>query len=176
MKHIWLLVLILALAGCGKSPVSSEDEGGVQQAERVSIFESKGSQKKWVLDAEEVNFSDLNNAVLTNPVLLLKENGKDSAGVNGKVGTFNYEKRQVTIEGDAEVKSFKEDILITTDQFFYDVDNDRIWSNDRTTVVRGKTRVVARQGIETDSKLERIEFKKQQTRLPDTVDELRVPH
>ena len=55
---------------------------------------------------------------------------------------------------------------------FYDVDKNRIWSDDKTTVPRGAAKITARGGVETDSKLTKIELKKQSTRLPKTTREL----
>ncbi|MGN1058152.1 MAG: LPS export ABC transporter periplasmic protein LptC, partial [Candidatus Avelusimicrobium sp.] len=104
--------------------------------------------------------------------LLLKEDGKDSARVSGDSGTFDYTQKLVTINGNAEIVSFTEDVVITTNRVFYDVNKDRIWSDDKTTVIRGGTKVTARGGVETNSKLTKIELKKQSTRLPENAAEL----
>ena len=66
-----LFLLTLCLAACGGEKEFSPDDGDMQRAENVTIFESKDSQKKWLLRADEVDFADMNNAVLTNPHLLL---------------------------------------------------------------------------------------------------------
>lgn len=81
-------------------------------------------------------------------------------------------KKLVTIDGNALITSFAEDVVIATEHVFYDVDKDRIWSDSKTTVTRGAAKVTARGGIETDSKLTKIELKKQSTRLPKTAGEL----
>ncbi len=173
MKHTGLLLLLSCLlCACGGEKNFSPEDGDIQRAEGVTIFESKDSQKKWVLRADEVDFQDLNNAVLTNPRLLLRENGEDSAEVLGKRGTFDYTKKQVTIEGNALVRSFIEKTDLTTERFFYDIDKDRVWSDTKTIVTRANTKVTARGGIETDSKLQVIELKKQTTHLPQDIKEL----
>ena len=160
-KLVFLLSLAFCLSACSAEEEKTAGED-LQRAENVTLFESKDSQHKWMLRAEKVDFDDLNSAVLHNPHLLLRENGKDSAEVSGQRGTFDYAKKLVSIEGNALVKSFTEQVTLATDRFFYDVDKDRIWSDKKTT---------ARGGIETDSKLTRIEFKKQSTQLPKNLKE-----
>lgn len=173
MKKLTAFLLFVFLLGaCGNEKKFSPDDGDMQRAEQVTIFESKDSQKKWILRADEVDFADLNNAVLFNPRLLLRENGQDSAEVTGDKGTFDYVKKLVSIEGNARVHSFKEQTDLTTDRFFYDVNKDRVWSDKKTVVVRGNTKVTAQGGIETDSKLNVIELKKQTTQLPQNVKQL----
>ncbi len=173
MKKILLLCMLSVLAAaCGGKKDFSPDDGDMQRAEGVTIFESKDSQKKWILQSDEVDFKDLNNAVLINPRLMLRENGEDSAEVSGKRGTFDYLKKLVSIEGDAHVRSFTEKTDLSTERFFYDIDKDRVWSDKKTIVTRGNTQVTARGGIETDSKLQVIELKQQSTRLPQNRKEL----
>lgn len=174
IKKIFALLPVLLLAACGgKENFSPNEEPGMQLAQKVSIFESKDSQKKWILEAEEVDFADLSSAVLKNPVLLLKENGKDSAKVTGNYGTFDYGKKLVGIRGDAKAESFTQAVTIAAEEFFYDVDKDRVWSDVKTVVTRGGVKVTARGGVETDSKLNRIELKKQTTQLPLDAKELK---
>ena len=120
-----------------------------------------------------MDFADLTRATLKNPELLLKQNGQNSARVTGQSGTFDYAQKLVTIEGDARVNSLTEKTLITTERFFYDVDKDRIWSDQKTTITRATAKSVARGGIETNSKLTRIELKKQTTQLPQNTNELK---
>lgn len=171
-KTVLFLLPILLLAACADSTQKPTDGSDAQTATHVTIFESKDSQKKWLLRADQVDFQDLSSAVLTNPHLLLREEGQDSAEVSGKKGTFNYNQKLVSIEGDAQVHSFKEDLLLTTDRFFYDVDKDLIWSDKKTVITRGNTEITAQGGIKTDSKLNQIEFKKQSTQLPSDLKEL----
>ena len=174
MKQSILFCTLCLLVACAKPENFSPDENaGVQIANRVSIFESKDNQKQWVLTADAVDFADLTSATLKNPKLLLKQNGQDSARVSGESGTFDYNQKLVTIEGNAQVNSLTERTLITTERFFYDVNNDRIWSDQKTTITRGTAKSVARGGIETNSKLTRIELKKQSTRLPQQASELK---
>ncbi len=52
------------------------------------------------------------------------------------------------------------------------MDKDRIWSDGKTVITRGGAKVTARGGVETDSKLVKIEIKKQTTRLPADAREL----
>ncbi|MBQ8844200.1 MAG: LPS export ABC transporter periplasmic protein LptC [Elusimicrobiaceae bacterium] len=169
-KLVFLLSLAFCLSACSAEEEKTAGED-LQRAENVTLFESKDSQHKWMLRAEKVDFDDLNSAVLHNPHLLLRENGKDSAEVSGQRGTFDYAKKLVSIEGNALVKSFTEQVTLATDRFFYDVDKDRIWSDKKTTVTRATAKITARGGIETDSKLTRIEFKKQSTQLPKNLKE-----
>lgn len=173
-KYAALLLLCLALAACSNKPDFTPEEEDIQHAEEVAIFEAKDSQKKWILRADAVNFEDLSSAVLINPRLLLRQDGKDSAEVSGDSGSFNYLKKLVSIEGHARVHSFNENVTLETDRFFYDIDKDRIWSDKNTVVTRASAKITARGGIETDSKLTKIEFKKQSTRLPKTLKELEV--
>lgn len=174
MKKLFPLFFFTALsAACGgPDNFAPENDAGMQLASKVSIFESQDSQKKWLLTAESVDFADLQNATLKNPELLLKENGKDSARVSGDTGMFDYTNKLVTIDGHARITSFTENVVITTDRIFYDVDKNRIWSDDKTVVTRGATKITARGGVETNSKLTKIELKKQSTRLPKTAREL----
>lgn len=174
MKKLMALMCTLALAACGgKDKFSPGEEPGLQKAKQVSIFESKDSRQKWMLSADEVDFADLNNAVLINPVLTLKEDGADSAKVTGKYGTFNYEKKLVGIRGGARAESFTQKAVITGEEFFYDVDQDRIWSDKKTAVTRDGVKITARGGVETDHKLSKIELKKQSTKLPKQIKELK---
>ena len=172
MKKIAILCLLaFCLSACSAEAEKTEAED-IQRAENVTLFESKDSQHKWLLRAEKVDFDNLNSAVLHNPHLLLRENGQDSAEVSGQRGTFDYAKKLVSIEGNALVKSFTEQVTLATDRFFYDVDKDRIWSDKKTTVTRATAKITARGGIETDSKLTQIEFKKQSTQLPKNLKEV----
>ena len=167
MKLKWhFLLLSVCIAACSSEASFSPEEEDIQQAKQVVLFESKDSQNKWILHADTVNFEDMVHAVLINPHLVLSENGINSAEVSGKRGILNYAQKLVTIDGDARVHSFKEKALLTTDRFFYDIDKDRIWSDKKTIVTRGKSKITAKAGIETDSKLRKIEFKKQTTQLP----------
>ena len=174
MKLIYacLLVCLVGLAACSEKNASipSEEEG--QKATQVTIFQAKDSQNQWVLKADAVTFEDMNSATLTNPHLLLREDGKDSAEVSGKRGIMDYSAKTVSIEGNARVHSLTQNVLLTTDRFFYNLDKDRIWSDKKTIVTRANAKITARDGIETDSKLRKIEFKKQSTQLPATTQEL----
>ena len=155
------------LCACGgQREFIPEEENGLQLANEVSIFESKDSQKQWILTAQAVNFADLQNATLKNPKLLLRKEGKDSARVTGDSGSFDYAKKLVSIEGHAKIEALQEKAVLTTARFFYDIDKDRIWSDDKTIIVRDGAKVTASGGIETNAKLSRIELKKQNTRLP----------
>ena len=172
-KTCLLLLALCGLCACGnEKEFSPAENAGMQLASNVSIFESQDNHKKWILRAESVDFSSLQNAVLKNPDLLLKENGQDSASVTGKTGTFNYPDKLVTIEGNAKIQSFTENLIITAERFFYDVNNNRIWSDDKTVITRGGVKVTAREGVVTDSKLTDIEIKQQTTRLPEDTREL----
>ncbi len=168
------LVIGLALTACTKKEdISPEESAGRQVATHVSIFESKDSQNQWILTADAVDFAELKTATLKNPVLLLKQNGEDSARVSGETGTFDYEKKQVSIQGDARIDSFADGAVLTTERFFYDVAKDRVWSDVKTVITRGTAKAVARGGIETDSKLVRIELKQQTTHVPKNRHELK---
>ena len=173
-KYAVLLFTFMFLCACGKKEsFAPEENTGVQLATNVSIFESKDSQKQWILTADAVDFSDLGSSTLKNPVLLLKQDGQDSARVTGNLGTFDYLKKQVTIEGNARIHSLTERVLITTERFFYDVNEDKIWSNTKTTITRDTAKAVARGGVVTDSKLTKIELKQQSTRVPKSKSELK---
>lgn len=171
MKRIVLCVLIACLAACSRpaSPLADED---AQLATHVSIFSSKENQKQWVLQAQSVNFENNQRATLKEPRLLLKQNGKDSATVSGTLGTFDYTTQLVSIEGNAVLESLSEKVRITAPRFFYNVQNDRIWSNAKTIITRGTARSVAINGVQTDSKLTKIVIKKHATQLPKTKQEL----
>ena len=174
MKLIYtvLLFCLLGLGACnGKDPsLPSEEEG--QKATHVTIFQAKDSQNQWILHADAVTFEDMNSATLINPHLLLREDGKDSAEVSGKRGIMDYGAKTVSIEGNARVHSLTQQVLLTTDRFFYNLDTDLIWSDRKTVVTKGNAKITARGGIETDSKLRKIEFKNQSTQLPASRQEL----
>lgn len=175
MRKFFLFSIIPLLAACGGSETfSPAEEAGMQLATQVSIFESKDNQKQWILHADAVDFSDLKSATLKKPVLLLKENGRDSVQVTGETGSFDYPSKLVSIEGHAIIKSLTEKATITAEQFSYDVDKNRIWSDTKTVITRGGAKVTAKGGVETDSKLSKIELKKQTTRLPVRTDELKL--
>ncbi len=174
MKKISVLVgLCMILAACSADKSFSPDEEELQQAKHVTLFESKDSHHKWILNADEVDFEDMANAVLTNPHLMLYENNQPSAEISGKRGTLNYAQKLVSIEGDAVVHSLAEQVRLTTDRFFYDIDKDRVWSDKKTLVTRNNAKITAKAGIETDSKLRKIEFKKQTTQLPTDLAEIK---
>ena len=174
MKRTLVVLLALCtLAACGGSTSSPAEQADGQLATNVSIFSSKENQKEWVLQADSVNFENMQHAELKNPRLLLKQNGQDSATVSGDRGTFNYDTQQVSIEGNARLESLTEKALITASQFFYDIAKDKIWSDTRTVITRGTAKSIAKNGVETDSKLNRIVLKKHATQLPATVNELK---
>ena len=172
-KFIGLFVISLCLIACSKQASFSPEDEDLQQAKNVVLFESKDSQNKWILKADSVDFEDMEHAVLTNPHLILREEGVDTTEVSGKRGLLNYSKKLVTIDGDARVHSLKEKALLTTERFFYDIDKDRIWSDKKTFITRTDTKITAKGGIETDSKLRKIEFKQQTTQLPADLSDLR---
>jgi len=173
MKHLWICVLaasLLTACTAKRAPVPEED---AQVATNVSIFSSKENQKQWVLQAQSVNFENMQSATLKNPRLLLKENGKDSATVSGDIGIFDYAKQLVTIDGNAIVQSLTQKVRITAPRFFYSVENDRVWSDAKTIITRGTARSVAINGVETNSKLTKIIIKKHATQLPTNIKELK---
>ena len=174
MKHLCVFLLgTLLLSAChSKTSTPTGDESDTQLATNVSIFSSQENQKKWVLHADAVNFENMQNATLKNPALMLKENGKDSATVSGQTGSFDYAKQLVTIEGNGVLESLDEKARITAQRFFYDIAQDKIWSDVRTVITRGTARSVAIHGVETDSKLNKISIKKHATQLPKTRREL----
>ena len=173
MKRYGTLLICLLLTACSggpKTPAPETSDG--QVATNVSIFSSKENQKQWVLQAESVNFENGKYAELKDPTLLLKQDGTDSARVSGERGTFDYEKQLVGIEGDAVLESVTEKIRITSSSFFYDITQDKIWSDTRTVITRGTAKSIAKNGVETNSKLTKIVLKKHTTHLPDSVREL----
>lgn len=174
MKQLWVLFISAAfLCAChAKTASPTQDEADTQLATNVSIFSSQENQKKWVLHADTVNFENGQTATLKNPQLVLKQNGQDSAAVSGHTGTFDYAKQLVTIEGNAVLESLDEKTRITAQHFFYDIAQDKIWSDVRTVITRGTARSVAIHGVETDSKLNKISIKKHATQLPKTRREL----
>lgn len=174
MKKYWAFLLgMWCLAACG-SPAepSAQDEGDAQLATNVSIFSSKENQKEWVLQAASVNFENTQSATLKAPQLLLKQDGQDSARVSGELGTFDYAKQLVSIEGDPVLESLSEKARITAPRFYYDIAQDKIWSDARTVITRGTARSVAINGVETNSKLTKITIKKHATQLPQNRQEL----
>ncbi len=174
MKQYWCLLLAsLLLLSCSDKKTSAVEEDDAQVATHVSIFSSKDNQKQWMLQSQSVNFENMQNATLKEPRLLLKQNGQDSATVSGDMGLFDYTKQLVTIEGDAILESLTEKVKITAPRFFYDVAQDKIWSDARTVIARGTARSVAIHGVETDSKLNKIIIKKHATQLPQSIDELK---
>ena len=168
MKQLFVLLLtaVLLEACSSKTSTPAQDEADTQLATYVSIFSSKKKQKKWVLHADVVNFENMQNATLKNPALVLKQNGKDSATVSGQTGSFDYAKQLVTIEGNGVLESLDEKARITAQRFFYDIAQDKIWSDVRTVITRGSARSVAIHGVETDAKLNKIRIKKHATQLP----------
>ena len=174
MKQLWALFISATLLGACNTKTSSpdQDEANTQLATNVSIFSSQENQKKWVLHADTVNFENMQSATLKNPQLVLKQNGQDSATVSGQMGSFDYAKQLVTIEGNAVLESLDEKARITAQRFFYDVAQDKIWSDVRTVITRGTARSVAIHGVETDSKLNKIIIKKHATQLPKNRQEL----
>ena len=172
LTHLCLLICLFSLVACSSKDTAlpAEEEG--QKATQVTIFQAKDSQNQWVLHADAVTFEDMNSATLTNPHLLLREDGKDSVEVSGKRGIMDYAAKTVSIEGNARVHSLAQQVLLTTDRFFYNLDNDLIWSDKKTIITRGNAKITARGGIETDSKLRKIEFKNQSTQLPIDTKEL----
>lgn len=174
MKRLLFFFASAALLCACHSKTSSptQDEADTQLATNVSIFSSQENQKKWVLHADTVNFENMQSATLKNPQLLLKQNGQDSATVSGHTGTFDYAKQLVTIEGNAVLESLDEKARITAQHFFYDIAQDKIWSDVRTVITRGTARSVAIHGVETDSKLNKIIIKKHATQLPKNRQEL----
>ncbi|MBO5911689.1 MAG: LPS export ABC transporter periplasmic protein LptC [Elusimicrobiaceae bacterium] len=169
---IFLLSTLLLSACYTSSSTLPQDEQDSQLATNVSIFSSQENQKKWVLNADTVNFENKQIATLKNPKLLLKQNGQDSATVSGQMGLFDYGKQLVTIEGNAVLESLDEKAHITAQHFFYDIAKDKIWSDVRTVITRGTARSVALYGVETDSKLNKIIIKKHATQLPKTRQEI----
>ena len=174
MKSLFVFLLGTVLLGAchSNSSAPAQDEADTQLATNVSIFSSQENQKKWVLHADAVNFENRQSATLKNPALVLKENGQDSATVSGQTGSFDYDKQLVAIEGNAVLESLDEKARITAQRFFYDIAQDKIWSNVRTVITRGTARSVAIHGVETDSKLNKISIKKHATQLPKTRREL----
>ncbi len=168
----WLL-LAGFVAACGGSQTAPLEEGDSQVATQISIFSSKSNQKQWVLQADAADFENLQRATLKNPRLTLQEDGKDSAFVSGDIGTFNYEKQLVSIEGNAHLESLTEQAVLTAPEFFYDIKKDRIWSDTRTVITRGSAKSIAKNGIETNAKLTKIVLKKHTTRLPVSAQEFK---
>lgn len=166
MKHVTLLLTACLLVACSHKPAHTVEDEDAQIALNVSMFSSKENQKQWVLRAQAVNFENTQSATLKFPQLVLKQNGQDSATVSGDMGIFNYEKQLVTIEGNAVLESITEQARITAPRFFYDIEQDRIWSNAKTVITRGTARSVAIHGIETNSKLTKISIKKHATQVP----------
>ena len=173
MKQFWICLLAALLTACTAKQAPLAEEEDAQVATNVSIFSSKENQKQWVLQAESVNFENMQSATLKNPRLLLKQNGEDSATVSGNIGTFNYAKQLVSIDGNAIVQSLTEKVRITAPRFFYNVETDRVWSDAKTVITRGSARSVAINGIETNSKLTKIIIKKHATQLPLSMQELK---
>lgn len=175
MKRLCIFLLsFLGLGAChSSSSAPIQDEADTQLATNVSIFSSQENQKKWVLHADIVNFENMQSATLKNPQLALKQNGQDSATVSGQIGSFDYAKQLVTIEGNAVLNSLNEKVRITAQHFFYDIAQNKIWSDVRTIITRGTARSVAIHGVETDSKLNKIIIKKHATQLPKTRNELK---
>ncbi len=174
-RYFWAVLSVLVLlSACGKKEAfSPDDNDGVQIANRVSIFESKDNQKQWLLTAEAVDFADLTPATLKNPKLQLKQNGENSAVVTADTGSFDYPNKIITVEGNAQINSLTEQLNITTERFFYDVNQDKVWSDQKTIITRGSGKSVARGGIETDSKLKKIVLKQHATRVPQNASELK---
>ena len=167
MKQIWVFLLgMCCVAACSNTPASPVEEADGQLASNVSIFSSKENQKQWTLHADSVNFENNQYAQLKNPYLLLKQDGQDSATVSGQQGTFDYAKQLVSIDGNAVLDSLTEKVHITAPEFFYNISDDKIWSVTRTVITRGSAKSVAKNGIETNSKLTKIVLKKHNTRLP----------
>lgn len=169
-KILWGCLVLLAACGNAQQAIPEEQE---QLAQQVSIFASKDNQKKWILLADSVNFENMQSAVLYKPSLLLKQDGEDSARLTGNTGSFNYPKHLVTIEGNAVIQSFLENLTISANRFFYNIDSNTVWSDGKTTITRGSAVSIAKGGVVTDNKLSRIELKKHTTRLPVSSTELK---
>lgn len=172
-QYLVFLLGVMYLAACSGSTPSAAETSDGQLATNVSIFSSKENQKQWTLHADSVNFENQQSAQLKNPQLLLKQNGVDSATVSGQRGTFDYDKQLVSIDGNAVLESLTEKVRITAPEFFYNIAEDKIWSDTRTVITRGSAKSIAKNGIETNSKLTRITLKKHATRVPANMAELK---
>lgn len=173
MKPLFFLFLLLAFTGCSSKQAEDINAEQEQVANKVSIFASKDNQKEWVLFADTVDFAEFQNVTLKDPSLLLKQDEKDSARITGQTGIFDYTDRLVTIEGNAVIISYTEQLTIKSKRFFYAIDSGRIWSDTKTVITRGTATVTAKGGMETDAKLTKISLKQQTTRLPASAEELK---
>ncbi len=170
--YLTCFIALLVVCACGTHSTPPVEDADGQLATNVSIFSSKENQKQWTLHADSVNFENQQSAQLKNPQLLLKQNGVDSATVSGQRGTFDYAKQLVSLDRNAVLKSLTEQVHITAPEIFYDIAQDKIWSDTRTVITRGSAKSIAKNGIETNAKLTKIVLKKHATRLPVSAAEL----
>ena len=160
-----LIVLGLALAGCGGSPrTSATGPSGELPDQEVTDFvitETDQGHVQWTLYARDAAMYDAKNLVVARGVRVdfFDEKGKQSSELKADQGELNQQTRDMTARGHV-VMATAEGTRMTTSELHFDNQTQKIRS-DKLVRVERQGDVLSGTGFESDQDLHHFEFKSQ---------------
>ena len=161
-----LLPILLLLAFCA---CSGEESPGIQRGVSVftgfSVSGTDAHAAKWRLDTPKATMEDLDSRMFfVEPVMRFYENGAITTVIKAQAGQFEPARKSAVLSTNVEVDAKKDGMLLRTDKLYYSPKKGKIWTDEKVTLLRGKT-VVTGKGFTANPDLSEIEIEHQETRL-----------
>jgi LPS export ABC transporter protein LptC len=176
MRAVFIaLVISVFISACGRQSANNEKADSLQQAVKVIISRSENGLAQWTLYADEADFHQdaPSYAVLRNPRIIFKKDGKDDNNIKSERGRYDMDRQIVIMSGKVVGVSAAENAKIETEEIFYDMREKKIWSDRDVVLTRGGV-IVKGKGLKASSDFSEIEIFKQQTKLPKNIEEFKA--
>jgi LPS export ABC transporter protein LptC len=155
-------------------PVSCSDFGKISHEELVFeqtltnlyMFEAQSGETKWILQAKKAHvLQDNSQAELIAPVICFKERDKTLSELESKKGFLDLNTKNMTFSGNVEVRSYQENIHLTTEKLNYSFEDDAFFT-DGYVKIKKHSAIVEGKGFRAYSDLSEIVILSQKTKLP----------
>jgi len=168
LKNIILFFLVgsvIFMAACAPEPSNSYGEGE-SEIKGLSVADSMWGRPSWIIKADSSKVKPGNTAAsFRKPVLTLYgKNGKVNSIITADEGKADGAAGTGELSGSVKVISKEENMTLKTSRLFYNSKKNRIWSDSRVEIQRGKAVVTGRSFV-SNLDFSEIEIKKQETRM-----------
>jgi len=164
LKRVLPAVLLAAFAACSQN-ATREAAPGVSLIRGLSVSETDGPDRKWVLDSETARMDEKKGfTYFTFPRIKFYDAGAVSSVITSRNGFLQMKEKAAELTGDVRVNSQKDGMLLETTRMFYSSARGKIWTEEPVTIYKQRT-VIKGRGFTANPDLSEIEIEHQETRM-----------
>jgi LPS export ABC transporter protein LptC len=164
LKRLLPVLLAAALAACSPGG-TRESAPGISIIRGLSVSETDGPDRKWVLDSELARMDEKKGITyFTAPHIKFYTAGAVSSVITSRSGFMQMRKKAAELTGDVHVNSQTDGMLLLTTRLYYSSARGKIWTEEPVTIYKEKT-IITGKGFTANPDLSEIEIEHQETRM-----------